>query len=256
MTNQVTQFSLKPETFAQAIEASERFASSGMVPKLYTKSPDNPRAADKIIIAWELGASLGLGLMQSLQSIAVINGMPTIWGDSAPAIVIASGLCEDITEEIIGDMTNPTTKAVCTVKRKGKSVRTFEFSIADAMTAGLWKKAGPWTQYPKRMLQMRARSFALRDVFPDVLKGFKLAEEVQDYVNPHPDAIDVAPVKAKSKKSDNPLNNALDAVANEPEKAKIINGVDQSTGEVMDDADIEINPAAEAAANGGGWVFN
>ena len=30
------------------------------------------------------------------------------------------------------------------------------------------------------MRQMRARSFALRDVFPDVLRGMPMAEEVQD----------------------------------------------------------------------------
>ena len=41
-------------------------------------------------------------------------------------------------------------------------------------------KQGPWTQHPKRMRQMRARAFALRDVFPDVLCGMPVAEELQD----------------------------------------------------------------------------
>ena len=31
---------------------------------------------------------------------------------------------------------------------------------------------------------MRARAFALRDKFPDVLKGLKIAEEVMDYIEP------------------------------------------------------------------------
>ena len=31
------------------------------------------------------------------------------------------------------------------------------------------------------MLQFRARGFNLRDNFPDVLKGFRTAEELQDY---------------------------------------------------------------------------
>jgi hypothetical protein len=56
-----------------------------------------------------------------------------------------------------------------------------KFTVADAKKAGLWGKTGPWTQYPKRMLQMRARGFALRDAFPDVLKGLVTAEEAQDY---------------------------------------------------------------------------
>jgi len=51
----------------------------------------------------------------------------------------------------------------------------------------LWDKCGrngapgPWQQYPDRMLQARARSFALRDTFPDVLLGLSMsAEELGD----------------------------------------------------------------------------
>jgi hypothetical protein len=57
------------------------------------------------------------------------------------------------------------------------------FSVADAKKAGLWGKGGPWTQYPRRMLQMRARGFALRDAFPDVLRGLVTAEEAADYTH-------------------------------------------------------------------------
>jgi len=49
-----------------------------------------------------------------------------------------------------------------------------------AKTAGLLGKQGPWTQYPRRMMQMRARSWALRDVFPDVLRGMPIAEDIMD----------------------------------------------------------------------------
>ena len=51
----------------------------------------------------------------------------------------------------------------------------------------MWDKCGrngapgPWQQYPDRMLQARARSFALRDTFPDVLLGLSMsAEELGD----------------------------------------------------------------------------
>ena len=75
-----------------------------------------------------------------------------------------------------------TRKAFCTVKRKGDpEVKSGEFSVADAKKAGLWGKTGPWTQYSDRMLKMRARGFALRDGFSDVLRGLGIAEEVQDY---------------------------------------------------------------------------
>jgi hypothetical protein len=71
--------------------------------------------------------------------------------------------------------------AVCVAKRKGRKPVTARFSVEDAKRAGLWGKQGPWSAYPKRMMQMRARGFALRDAFPDVLKGMITAEEAQDY---------------------------------------------------------------------------
>ena len=56
------------------------------------------------------------------------------------------------------------------------------FSYEDAKRAGLWGKQGPWTQYPQRMAQMRARSWAVRDAFPDLLRGISVYEEQQDCI--------------------------------------------------------------------------
>jgi hypothetical protein len=118
--------------------------------------------------------------MQSLQCIAVVNGRPTVWGDAALALVQSSTVCEYVAEKVEGD--GEQMIATCTAKRRGyPEPTTVRFSVADAKKAGLWGKSGPWTQYPKRMLQLRARGFALRDAFPDVLKGLVTAEEAQDY---------------------------------------------------------------------------
>jgi hypothetical protein len=68
--------------------------------------------------------------------------------------------------------------------RRGQPPERRTFSVADAKRAKLWFKAGPWTTYPDRMLQMRARGFAIRDVFPDALRGVITAEEAVDIVEP------------------------------------------------------------------------
>jgi hypothetical protein len=70
--------------------------------------------------------------------------------------------------------------AFCEVTRTHwlKPIRR-SFSVIDAKRAGLWKKEGPWLDYPKRMLQMRARAFALRDAFADVLGGLYVREEIE-----------------------------------------------------------------------------
>jgi hypothetical protein len=163
-----------PQTLTEAMEFSERLAKSQMVPRNYQNKPED------VLVAVQWGLEIGLAPMQALQNISVINGKPSVYGDAALALVQASPVCEDVQEYVEGEgTTNPV--AVCIAIRKGRKPVTVKFSVEDARRAGLWGKQGPWTQYPKRMLQMRARGFALRDAFPDVLKGLITSEEAQDY---------------------------------------------------------------------------
>ena len=162
------QFDLSPQTFDQALTFSQYLADSDMVPKDYKGKPGN------CLIAMQWGAEVGLKPLQALQNLAVINGRPALWGDSVIAIVRASPLCEYVIETDDGHT------ATCKVKRRGEPEQVRTFSVDDARSAGLAGKQGPWTQFPKRMRQMRARAFALRDVFPDVLRGLPVAEEIMD----------------------------------------------------------------------------
>ena len=186
-----------PATITEAIQFSEMLASSQMVPKQYQGKPQD------IMVCVQWGMELGLAPLQALQNIAVINGKPSVYGDAAMALVQASPVCEDVQEFFEGEGT-PNPVAVCIAQRKGRKPVTARFSVEDAKRAGLWAKQGPWSAYPKRMMQMRARGFALRDAFPDVLKGLITAEEAQDYPaelsnNPKPIALQT--------------NNPLDRVA-------------------------------------------
>jgi hypothetical protein len=145
-------------------------AASGMAPEGMN------RAA--IIVAIQMGAEIGLKPLQSLQNIAVINGRPSVWGDAALAVVMAHPEFDsEVFEETVqrDDKNNPVA-ATCTVGRVGCKPVTRTFTLQDAKTAGLLGKKGPWTQYPARMLQMRARGFAMRDAFPDALRGFQIAD--------------------------------------------------------------------------------
>lgn len=163
-----SQFDLSPQNFEQALTFSNYLADSDMVPKDFKGKPGN------CLIAMQWGAELGLKPLQSLQNLAVINGRPALWGDAVIALVLSSPVCEYVTEDDDGHT------ATCRVKRKGAPEQVRTFSMEDAQKAGLAGKQGPWSQYPKRMRQMRARAFALRDVFPDVLRGMPVAEELQD----------------------------------------------------------------------------
>lgn len=164
-------FSLTPKTLDEAMKYSEMLARSSIVPKNY-----QGKAGD-ILVAVQMGHELGLKPIQSLQNIAVINGRPCIYGDACMALVKIHPELEDVTEYFDEKLQ----AAICKIKRKGQTEHVSVFSIEDAKKAGLWNKSGVWTQYPKRMLQMRARGFALRDAFPDALQGLILVEEAQDH---------------------------------------------------------------------------
>src|SRR5215218_8182411 len=157
-----------PKSMDDAYRLAKAVCLSGLAPK----GLDKPEAC---MVAILHGLEIGLTPMTALQRIAVVNGRPTIFGDAAISLVRASGLCEYVHEWMEGDT------AICEAKRRGESepiVR--KFSVADAKQAGLLGKAGPWTQFRDRMLQMRARAFALRDGFADVLGGLYLKEEMDE----------------------------------------------------------------------------
>jgi hypothetical protein len=176
----MTALILRPASFNELAQFSTMAAKSSMVPPGFRNKPED------IMLAVQMGSEVGLSPMQALQNIAVINNRPSLWGDAMLGLCRASAACEDIVEKIEGDGDAMT--AVCMAKRRGSSPVVARFSVSDAKKAGLWSKAGPWTQYPQRMLQMRARGFALRDAFPDVLRGLISAEEAQDTPAPvaHP----------------------------------------------------------------------
>jgi len=157
-------------TFEQAERYAKMIAESDFAPKDYKGKPGN------VMIAMQMGHELGLKPNQAIQNIAVVNGRPMVWGDAALALVINNPECGGVNEWIDGTIKGGDAVACCEVKRGDKVIRR-EFSVKQAIQAGLLGK-NVWAAYPERMLQMRARGFALRDSFPDVLKGIYIEGEL------------------------------------------------------------------------------
>lgn len=162
---------LVPQSLDEAFRVAQAIAASGLAPK----GLDRP---EQVMVAIMAGAELGLAPFQSLQSFAIVNNRPTLWGDGLMAVARAQGI--KAREWIDGD--GDSAIAYCEVTRPdtGETIAR-SFSVTDAKKAGLWNKTGPWQQYPKRMLQMRARAWALRDGCADMLRGFQVREEVEDF---------------------------------------------------------------------------
>ena len=142
-----------------------------------------------IMAAIELGLELGLPPMRALQSIMVVHGRPSLWGDALLAVCMASGRFEfdAFREWTTGNPYDDDHTAHITVQRIGTREPTeTTYSVADAKRAKLWGKKTkrnedtPWIATPQRMLKYRARAFALRDAFPDVLSGCYDRDEMLD----------------------------------------------------------------------------
>jgi len=190
---------LVPTDYKSMVEMASVITESGLLPKSLADQK-NPKAA--AFAAIQMGLEVGLPPMQAIQTIAVINGKPVIYGDGQMAIVENSGKLEYISEFFEGTEFEDDFTAICITKRVGQEKENLpsKFSVLDAKRAKLWspeetvtryKKGGdsswqaentaPWHKYPKRMLMYRARAFNLRDNFADCLLGLQhSAEEMED----------------------------------------------------------------------------
>ncbi len=163
----LTERGLMPQNLEGLIELARLYVEGGLA-----RHGTQPAEA---VVAMELGISLGLTPAQSLQSIAVINGRLTLWGDGMLAVVLACDACEGVEETY-----DPQTQtATCVARRRGRPPLTRSFSAEDARRAKLWNRP-TYQQYPQRMLAARARSWALRDQFADCIRGLMAREELDD----------------------------------------------------------------------------
>lgn len=126
-----------------------------------------------------------------------------------------------------------------------------EFTLEDAAKANLLTKDGPWQQYRKRMLQMRARAWVLRDGFADCLRGMHIAEEAMDMVD-----LNEAPQKTTEQRQQNrprTAGDALDAFAggDGPAPAALQHNPSETLEQVIpaagDKAPVELATASNSA---------
>lgn len=229
---------LAPQNIAEAMTFCEFLSKSTILPTAYVGKPAN------VFVAVQWGMEVGLAPLQALQNIAVINGKPSIYGDAALALVKSSRACEYVVESIEGD--GDKAVAVCRVKRKGEPEQERRFSMDDAKKAKLIGKQGPWSEYPKRMLQMRARGFALRDIFPDVLRGMITAEEAQDYPT---QPVDITPARQQPAQIEEQPKSRTEALKQAIKKPASDTITRDQAGQIMknlDQGNIEVGRLFEA----------
>lgn len=160
-----------------------RFAQTALAGNV---APKGMTSVGQVALAIQTGMEAGLTPMHSLQAVVVINGNTSWRGQAAVGLIRSHPRCKYIRHWSEG--TGDDMRGVCVSLRVGatREERT-DFTVAQARTAGLWLKRGrkgedtPWITYPDRQLMWRAVGFHAKDHWAEVLGGFPIAEEAQDY---------------------------------------------------------------------------
>jgi hypothetical protein len=157
------------ELMAPAVELAKAIATTDFVPRAMR---NNPAAISAAIL---YGDEVGIGPMQSLAKIAVIDGRPFIAAEAQRALVFAAG--HDLWIE---EATN--TRVTWCGRRAGSAeVSRITWTMDDAKRAHLEGKPN-WRNYPRAMLTARASAELIRDRFADVVGGLAAIEEADDEI--------------------------------------------------------------------------
>ena len=214
-----TAAALAPQTFVQWMQLADMMAKSSIVPTEFKDKPGD------CLVAMQMGAAVGLNPFQAMQSIAVINGRPSLWGDGALAVVMAHPQFEWIDENESTD-----TVGVTVIKRKGMPALRYEFTLEMARTAGYLTK-DTYKQNPKAMLQRRARARCMSATFADALKGIAFAEDVLHEKVVTGEELPAAAPRPKAKEVQDKL---AARKADKPAEAKPApTTIDNTTGEIL-----------------------
>lgn len=175
---------INPQNIEEAYRYAAAIHKSGLAPKQF----DSP---EKVLVAMQTAKELGLPALTALKNMYVVNGSVSLYGDLPLALVRRSGLLEKFKEtqfdkdkkEICVENDNLNADcftATCIIKRKGEDEFTRSFTWEEVLKAGLdknkWGLKETYQNFRKRMLQMRARGWALKDGFSDVLMGISIFE--------------------------------------------------------------------------------
>lgn len=136
------------------------------------------------------GHELGLGLTASFDFIHIIGDKPSLSPRGALALILQSGLLEELDIKDIKNEKGDPERCEVTMKRRGGIKYTTSFSMDDARRADLVKPGSGWVKYPANMLRFRTLGYCEDIVFPDIGGGMKRSDEMGADLTPDGDVIE------------------------------------------------------------------
>lgn len=166
-------------SFTDAWRMARCLSASSMVPDAFRGEEGTPNC----MIALELASRLKTSIFMIMQNMYVIHGRPAFSSQFIIASIQACGRYSPLRYIYKWDANGTPTacKAVATELSTGEVLEGPEVSMEMARAEGWLAKSGSkWKTMPEVMLRYRAASFFGRAYAPDVMMGFKSAEEVYD----------------------------------------------------------------------------
>jgi hypothetical protein len=168
-TNNATPGAIVVASSMKEVESlATRIAKSELVPVAYRNKPDD------IFVAMLMGNEIGIGPMQAIQNIDVIEGRPQARARLKKVLSLRNPNCE-----YFRCVETSTTKATFETKRRNDPEPTrLTYTIEEATAAGLTRKAN-WMKNPAAMLRARCEGALADIVYSDSTLGVP-AEEYDD----------------------------------------------------------------------------
>lgn len=155
---------LVPVNYEMMWKVSQRVTNTPFVPKGLQGKPE------AVLACILYGAEMGIGPMQSLNSIHVIEGRAAMSPELMRAMVARHGHRIDLLRN---------DSEVCEMRGERTdtgSTATVKWTMEDARLAGLAGKNN-WKTYPRAMLLARCTSELCRILFPDIIAGLSYTPE-------------------------------------------------------------------------------
>lgn len=149
---------------------AQTLVCSGFLPKAIN-------TAEKALAVMQTGKELGIGAMQSLRAIHIIDGKPTMSAELIGGLVLSR-----IPGAMLRVVETNEQRCVVHAARPGHEPTVFTFTHDDAQRAGLLGKDN-WKKYERAMLRSRCITEAARAIFPDATMGLYDADELGAITN-------------------------------------------------------------------------
>lgn len=147
-----------------AADLAQRIAKTEFVPSALRNRPE------AVLAAILTGHEVGIGPMQALAKIHVIEGRPTQAAELMRALVLSKG------HELIVEEYTLTRVILCGRRKESDHVTKVQWDMDMAKKAGLEQKPN-WKKYPRAMLLARATGELCRLIFADVIGGISYTPE-------------------------------------------------------------------------------